>query len=182
MALPHPAPLPAHIVSHDGPEKRNIFPGNTNGLPFASIRVLHRGILCIGVWKPHVRRSVMMKSGTDLMARTPGERTLIDANAREAEETNKDIVIRSMEDNKIEGLEAYPDGISFRSSRGLAGGSMIEMVLCNTILVDAEVVGVIVFPKSAGGGYFIRARFCNISPQFQALIHEEVSRLFKSDR
>ena len=123
-----------------------------------------------------------MKSGTGLTARTPGERNLIDANVREAEETNQDIVIRSMEDNQIEGLEAYPDGISFRSSRGLAGGSKIEMVLCNTILVDAEIVGVIILPKSTGGGYLIRARFCNLSPRLQALIYKEISRIFKTGR
>ena len=123
-----------------------------------------------------------MKSGTGLTARTPGERNLIDANVREAEETNQDIVIRSMEDNQIEGLEAYPDGISFRSSRGLAGGSKIEMVLCNTILVDAEIVGVIILPISTVGGYLIRARFCNLSPQLQALIYKEISRIFKTGR
>ena len=123
-----------------------------------------------------------MKSGTGLTARTPGERNLIDANVREAEETNQDIVIRSMEDNQIEGLEAYPDGISFRSSRGLAGGSKIEMVLCNTILVAAEIVGVIILPISTGGGYLIRARFCNLSPQLQALIYKEISRIFKTGR
>ena len=123
-----------------------------------------------------------MKSGTGLTARTPGERNLIDANVREAEAANKDIVIRSMEDSNIEGLEAYPDGISFRSSRSLAGGSRIEIVLCNTILVDAEVVGVIILPKSTGGGYIIRARFCNLSPQFLALIHTEISHIFKTGR
>lgn len=137
---------------------------------------------CIGVGKTLARRSLMMKSGTGLNPRTPGDGNLIDANVREAEETNKDIVIRSMEDYQIEGLEAYPDGISFRSSRAIAGGSKIEMMLCNTILVDAEVVGVLIVPTSAGGGYLIRARFCDLSPQFQALIHSEISRIFKTGR
>lgn len=123
-----------------------------------------------------------MKSGTGLNPRTPADDTLIDANVREAEEANKDIVIRSMEDNRIEGLEAHPDGISFRSSRPLAGGSKIEMMLCNTILVDAEVVGVLIVPTSEGGGYLIRARFCNLSPEFQELIHTEISRIFKTGR
>ncbi|MEE8434039.1 MAG: hypothetical protein V3S64_04550, partial [bacterium] len=117
-----------------------------------------------------------------LNPRTPGDENLIDANVRDAEKAKKDIVIRSMEDYQIEGLEAYPDGISFRSSRAIAGGRKLEMMLCNTILVDAEVVGVIIFPKSIGGGYLIRARFCNLSLEFQALIHEEISRLFKTAR
>ena len=123
-----------------------------------------------------------MKSGTGLNPRTRGDENLIDANVREAEEAKKDIVIRSMEDYQIEGLEAYPDGISFRSSRPLAGGRKIEMMLCNTILVDAEVVGVLIVPTSAGGGYIVRARFCNLSPEFQDLIHNEISSIFKTGR
>ena len=43
-----------------------------------------------------------MKSGTGLNPRTPGDGNLIDANVREAEAANKDIVIRSMEDYQIE--------------------------------------------------------------------------------
>ena len=123
-----------------------------------------------------------MNSGTGQNARTAGESNLIDAGMRDAEGTNPKIVIRSMEDIQIEGLEAYPDGISFRSSRPLVGGSKIEMILCNTILLDAEVVGVLILPKSAGGGYIIRARFCKLSPEFQELIHQEIARIFEMGR
>lgn len=119
----------------------------------------------------------MMKSGTGLKKSEPGDVSLIDARLREPEAVTSNIVIRSMEGCEIEGLEACPDGICFRSNRGIAGGRKIEMVLCKTILVDAEVVGVILLPKSAGGGYLIRARFRNISAELQELIHIEMSRI-----
>lgn len=120
----------------------------------------------------------MMKSGTRLQEVETGNENLIEAKVKEAQSHGYSVGIRAMEGYDLEGLEAYPDGISFRSERPIGAGKIIELVLCETILVEAEVVGFAPLPAQVGG-YLIRARFRKASPELNALIYEELLRILR---
>lgn len=88
------------------------------------------------------------------------------------------ITLRTKLGEELEGLEAYRDGITFRARRLMPGGKIVELVIAETILMEAEVVGCASLPGNIGG-YLIRARFHNTSQAMSELICAELSRLLE---
>lgn len=84
--------------------------------------------------------------------------------------------VRTHIGDDLEGLEAYGDGISFRSPEPLEGGRLIELVICHAILVEAKVVGCTLMPGETGS-YWVRARFHQTSPALNQLLCEELTRI-----
>lgn len=85
------------------------------------------------------------------------------------------VALRGRPHVPLEGIEAHKDGISFCSPEPMAGGKPIELVICQSILVDATVVGCTVMPGGPSG-YWVRARYYNVSHPMQELLEDEVKR------
>ena len=79
---------------------------------------------------------------------------------------------------ELEGLEAHHDGVSFRSPRPILGGEIIQMILHQTILIDAQVVGCAPL-STREGGYWVRARFHDTTRELNTLIFKELHRLIE---
>ena len=88
------------------------------------------------------------------------------------------IALRTKLGEELEGLEAYRDGITFRARRPMPGGKIVDLVIAETILMEAEVVGCASMPEKIGG-FMIRARFYNTSQSVSELICAELSRLLE---
>lgn len=74
---------------------------------------------------------------------------------------------------RMDGLQVFHDGVSFRSPQPLPGGRLIELVLCNgSVLVDALIVGCL---PLADGSYAVRARYHKTSRALNAMIEEELT-------
>ncbi len=86
------------------------------------------------------------------------------------------VAVRSRVGAALTGVEAYGDGITFRSDAAIAGGRQIDLVICETILVEAEVVGCVPMPLPEGG-HLVRARFVHTTPAMNDVICKEVTRL-----
>ena len=86
------------------------------------------------------------------------------------------VVVRTREGESLDGVAVHGDGISFRTTRPMTGGKVVELVVCSTFLFEAEVVGCAPLPISVGG-YLIRARFHEISPAMTDVIRNEINRL-----
>ena len=89
--------------------------------------------------------------------------------------------VRSQVGEDLEGLEAHGDGISFISPEPIEGGRVLELIICRTILVQAQVVGCAIMPGGEGG-YWVRARFHNASPELNHLITAELQRMIEAVR
>jgi hypothetical protein len=89
--------------------------------------------------------------------------------------------VRRQVGEDLEGLEAHGDGISFLSPEPIAGGRIIELVICRTILVQAKVVGCALMPGGEGG-YWVRALFHQTTPELNRLISEELQRMIEAVR
>ena len=88
------------------------------------------------------------------------------------------IALRTKTGEELEGLEAYRDGITFRARRPMPGGKIVDLVIAETILMEAEVVGCASLPEKIGR-YLIRARFYNTPEAMSELICAELSRLLE---
>ena len=88
------------------------------------------------------------------------------------------VTVGSRSGEELEGLEAHPDGVSFRSPRPILGGEVIQLILHQTILVDAQVVGCAPL-STREGGYWVRARFHETSQELNGLIYKELFRLIE---
>lgn len=89
--------------------------------------------------------------------------------------------VRKQVGEDLEGLEAHGDGISFISPEPIEGERVLDLIICRTILVQAQVVGCALMPGGEGG-YWVRARFHNSSPALNHLITEELNRLIEAVR
>ncbi|MBI4082195.1 MAG: hypothetical protein HY423_06240 [Candidatus Lambdaproteobacteria bacterium] len=77
--------------------------------------------------------------------------------------------------DELETLELLGDGLVFRSPAPIAGGRIVELILCEgTILVDAMVVQC--RPYDDLGHHAVQVRYHQVSKPLQALIGEEVAR------
>ena len=77
----------------------------------------------------------------------------------------------------MEGLQLFQDGISFRSPFPIAGGRVLEMLLCRgSVVVDVMVMHCEHLP-SAQGGYAVRTRYHSGSPGLVQLVQDEFKRL-----
>ena len=89
--------------------------------------------------------------------------------------------VRTQVGEDLEGLEAHGDGVSFLAPEPIEGGRIIDLVICRTILVQAQVVGCALMP-GGDGGYWVRARFHQNSPELNRLIGEELHRMIEAVR
>ena len=88
------------------------------------------------------------------------------------------VAVGSRTGEDLEGLEAHHDGVSFRSPRPILGGEMIQLILHQTILIDAQVVGCAPL-STREGGYWVRARFHETTKELNTLIYKELHRLIE---
>lgn len=121
----------------------------------------------------------MNKSGTGLQHRSSGKIQSTNSPPPAAESPNYSLTLRAMKENHLEGLEAFRDGISFRSERPIAMSQNLELVLCDTILIEVEVMAC-QRASSAEGGWLVHARYRKTSPDLRLLITEELHRMFHS--
>lgn len=117
-----------------------------------------------------------MKAGTSAVSARHVDAATADSAITPARKVSYTVGVRMQLGDDLEGLEAYRDGISFRSPSPIAAGQRMELVLCNAISMEAEVVGCVPLSDSEGG-HLVRARFHNTSAALNALIHEELTRL-----
>lgn len=115
-----------------------------------------------------------MTAGSDLARFTIGSDPQAGDEERSANAFDVGVHIKLGE--RLEGLEVFDDGITFRSPVSIQGGRIIELVLCKgAVLVDAMVVGCVPL-RDESGGYAIRARYHKTSHALNELIREELAR------